>query len=75
MKVKLEVFYDWLKTFFVNYKSFVRHSEVIRACKNGGNINFQKILKILIRHYMSGDALNHCLCSKRIKSKAIRIHI
>ena len=61
--------------FNINFKNYIRATQMTRIMTTPGNSEYKKTLLILLRHYLNDQALTHCLTSKRIELSSLKMHL
>jgi hypothetical protein len=68
-------FIEWLNAFNINFKNYIRFNEIKKIFAHPHSSAMQLILRILLRQYLNGYAICHCLTSRRIEKVAIKMHL
>lgn len=70
-----EQFYLWIESFNINFKNYIRTTQVCKMLKRNQPEHFRKTFSILLANYSREIGLLHCLTSKRIEQSSIRMHL
>ena len=70
-----EDFHKWLLSFNINFKNYIRLGEVRRMMDAKEDKEMRGILRMLIKRYIGGIGLAHCLTSRRIERAATGMHL
>jgi hypothetical protein len=71
----LQEFHSWLAAFSINYKNYIRFTEIKRVINDTKHQDMSGIFRMLLRHYSRGVGTEHCLTSRRIERAAMGMHL
>ena len=72
---KVNDFLLWLERFKVNYKNYIKPTDITKIMTVRHSEDNQKIFMILLRHYMKDIGILHCATSKRIELINLKKHL
>jgi 2-polyprenyl-3-methyl-5-hydroxy-6-metoxy-1,4-benzoquinol methylase len=75
LQCTVEDFLSWIYKFKINYKNYIKPTEIKRILTHKNSLHFQLIFKVLLNNYMKDVGLSHCLTSKRIERPCIMRHL
>lgn len=75
LSITKEDFCTWLLGFNINFKNYIRGTQIKKLLTAAGCIDHKKILVILLRDYLYKHAVSHCLTSKRIELSSLKMHL
>jgi hypothetical protein len=70
-----EDFYSWLGSFSIDFKNYIRFTELNKVFTPHARPDFLALLRVLLRVHLRETGLAHSLTSKRIESGAVRMHL
>lgn len=68
-------FYEWLISFNINCRNYVKMSEVKRILDDKEPADFKKTFMMLLKIYCGGKGLLHSLTSRRMEKGAACLHV
>lgn len=75
MEATLDDFHEWLTSFGINYKNYIKIAELKRLFKGTERRNMYAIIRALFKSYTSGLGISHTLTSKRIERTSTAMHL
>ena len=75
MELTLQGFYEWLGSFGINYKNYIKITELKRLFKETERRDMHAIIRALFRSYAGGLGISHTLTSKRIERESTAMHL
>lgn len=68
-------FYSWIEGFGINFKNYIRESQVNQIIKQNQPLHFRKAFVVLLDLYCKECGVLHCLTSKRIERNSVKMHL
>ena len=72
---KVSDFLLWLERFKVNYKNYIKPTDITKIMTIRHSEDNQRIFMILLRHYIKDIGISHCATSKRIELENLKKHL